>query len=56
MLIVALIIGVFGMNVSIFRDPRFKTDGLIYAFSSRKLYLWFVPLAAIIFSVFLFNV
>jgi len=44
------------MNISIIKDSRFKRDGIMYAFVSPKLYLWFVPLAAIFFSVFLFNV
>jgi len=56
MLIVALILGVIAMNVSIFTDERYKKEGALYAFKSKKLYLWFVPLAAIFFTVVLSNV
>ena len=56
MLIVALVIGVIAMNVSVLRDLRAKEQGIMLAFKNPKLYLWFLPLAAIFFSVFLFNV
>ena len=55
LLVLVLIIGVIGMNISIIKDERFKTNGVMYAFTSRKLYLWFMPLAAIFFTVFLIN-
>jgi len=56
MLVIVLIVGVIAMNVSVIRDVRAKEQGIMYVFKSRKLYLWFVPLAAIFFLVFLFNV
>ena len=55
-LIVALVIGVIAMNVSVFRDLRAKEQGIMHAFKNPKLYLWFVPLVAITFTVILLNV
>ena len=55
MLVVLLIIGVIAMNISVLKNQRSKKENVVFVFKNPKIYLWFVPLAAIFFSVFLFN-
>jgi len=56
LLTVLLIVGVIVFNYVILTDERWKKDGLLFLFSNKKTYMYFLPLVAILFTIVFLNV